>query len=302
MNNYIYTDSLRLQELVYGLKIKEVMTRDIFTLPLRAKMKEAKQILKKNHITGLPVVENSRVLGMISMNDVINALEKGSMEEPVTEWMSRDVQVLSEDMSLSFAFSAFNKYPYRRFPVVDKENRITGIITFRNINLALINKLSSQLNELEHSSGENIAAERISGFTKVYTIRQYDFENGGKASAEIKKILKEKKLPDTVVRRAAVACYELEINLAAHSIGGMLGIDINSRRIKISSSDLGPGIENVDKAMEAGFSTASEWIRSMGFGAGMGLPNVKKVSDKFNIHSESGVGTMVRSVIYINNQ
>ena len=79
----------------------------------------------------------------------------------------------------------------------------------------------------------------------------------------------------------------------------MLGIDINSRRIKISSSDLGPGIENVEKAMEAGFSTASEWIRSMGFGAGMGLPNVKKVSDKFNIHSEIGLGTMVRSVIYI---
>ena len=100
----------------------------------------------------------------------------------------------------------------------------------------------------------------------------------------------------------AVACYELEINLVAHSLGGMLGIDINPERIRISANDLGPGIENIELALTEGFSTASEWVRSMGFGAGMGLPNVKNISDAFEIHSEPGLGTMILSIVYLNKE
>jgi anti-sigma regulatory factor (Ser/Thr protein kinase) len=82
----------------------------------------------------------------------------------------------------------------------------------------------------------------------------------------------------------------------------MLGIDINARRIRISANDLGPGIESIELALTEGFSTASEWVRSMGFGAGMGLPNVKKISDEFEIHSEPGLGTMILSIIYLDKE
>jgi len=293
--------SLRLQELIYGLEISKVMTSEVFTVSRQDSMRKAQLIMKENSITGLPVIESAKVMGLVSMNDVMNALEKGNMDDDVTRWMTREVQVLHGEMPLSFAIAAFNKYPYRGFPVVDRDNRLSGMLTFRNINLALIRELSRQLNRMEHLIEDSEHPE-IFDLVKVYSLQQHDFENGGKASTEIKQFLKRRKLPSGIIRRVAVACYELEINLVAHSLGGMLGIDINAQRIRISANDLGPGIDDIELALTEGFSTASEWVRSMGFGAGMGLPNVKKISDEFEIHSEPGLGTMILSIIYLNRE
>ncbi len=295
--------SLRLQELVYGLEISKVMTSEVITVTRQTSMEEARSLMRDNVITGLPVIiaESQKVVGMVSMNDVMNALEKGKMNEAVSLWMTREVQVLHEEMPLSFAIAAFNKYPFRRFPVVDLDNRLTGMLTFRNINLALIRELSEQLERFEHQIEDSRQPE-IYDLVKVYSLQQHDFENGGKASMEIKQFLKHRKIPSGIIRRVAVACYELEINLVAHSLGGMLGIDISPERIRISANDLGPGIDSIEQAMTEGFSTASEWVRSMGFGAGMGLPNVKKVSDEFEIHSEPGLGTMVLAIIYLKRE
>jgi len=293
--------SLRLQELIYGLEISKVMTSEVFTVSRQDSMRDAQLIMKENAITGLPVIESGKVMGMVSMNDVMNALEKGNMDDKITRWMTREVQVLHEEMPLSFAIAAFNKYPFRGFPVVDRDNHLTGMLTFRNINLALIRELSRQLNRMEHLIEDSEHPE-IFDLVKVYSLQQHDFENGGKASTEIKQFLKRRKLPSGIIRRVAVACYELEINLVAHSLGGMLGIDINAQRIRISANDLGPGIESIELALTEGYSTASEWVRSMGFGAGMGLPNVKKISDEFEIHSEPGLGTMILSIINLENE
>jgi CBS domain-containing protein/anti-sigma regulatory factor (Ser/Thr protein kinase) len=288
--------SLRVQELIYGLKINEVMTKKVFAVSRNCTMRDVQQIMKNNNITGVPVVDNRRVVGFVSMNDLMNALEQGNMDDIVTAHMSGGVQTLAEEMPLSFAISAFNKFSYRSFPVVSKKNELVGIITFRNINLALIRELSRQLREMESQSEphEDFAALEM---VKVYQLHRYDFENGGTASSEIKKFLKDRGIPAKVVRRVAVASYELEINLVAHSIGGMLSFDINEERVKISSHDRGPGIADVEQACTEGFSTANEWIRSQGFGAGMGLPNVKRVSDEFAIQSAVGMGTMIRAVI-----
>ncbi len=288
--------SLRVQELIYGLKISEVMTKKVFAVSRNCTMYDVQQIMKKNGISGVPVVDSRRVVGFVSMNDLLNALEQGSMDDGVAAHMSGEVQTLAEEMPLSFAISAFNKFSFRSFPVVNKKNELAGILTFRNINLALIRELSRQLREMENQHGQEPEPEAIE-LVKVYQLNRYDFENGGKASSEIKKFLKERAVPAKLVRRVAVASYELEINLVAHSIGGMLSFDINDERVKISSHDRGPGIADVDKAMTEGFSTANEWIRSQGFGAGMGLPNVKRVSDEFAIQSAVGMGTMIRAVI-----
>ncbi|MEI6891847.1 MAG: CBS domain-containing protein [Pontiella sp.] len=291
--------SLRVQELVYGLRISEVMTRKVFTVTRNCSMRDVQTIMKDNSITGVPVVDNQRVVGIVTMNDLMNALEQGAMEECVTQWMVGEVQTLAEEMPLSFGISAFGKFSFRQFPIVNKKNELTGILTFRNINHALIRELSRQLREMEQKS-EQPQDQNALKLSKVYPLNRYDFENAGKASCEIKKYLKERGVPPKTVRRVAVASYELEINLVAHSNGGMLGFDINDERVKISSHDRGPGIEDTEKAMMRGYSTANEWIRSQGFGAGMGLPNVKRVSDEFAIESALGMGTMVQAIILLN--
>jgi CBS domain-containing protein/anti-sigma regulatory factor (Ser/Thr protein kinase) len=291
--------SLRVQELIYGLKISEVMTQKVFAVTRNCTMRDVQQIMKNNGITGVPVVDNRRVVGFVSMNDLMNALEQGGMEDLVSSRMASGVQTLAEDMPLSFAISAFNKFSFRSFPVVSKKNELVGIITFRNINLALIRELSRQLREMESQHEQPVAAAALD-LVKVYQLHRYDFENGGKASSEMKKFLKERGISSKLVRRVAVASYELEINLVAHSIGGMLSFDINKERVKISSHDRGPGIADVDQALTEGYSTANEWIRSQGFGAGMGLPNVKRVSDEFAIQSAVGMGTMVKAIINLN--
>ncbi len=293
--------SLRVQELIYGLKIGEVMTKKVFAVSRNCTMRDVQQIMKSNGITGVPVVDNRRVVGFVSMNDVMTALEEGGLDEGVIARMSGEVQTLAEEMPLSFAISAFNKFSFRSFPVVSKKNELVGILTFRNINLALIRELSRQLREMEHLH-EYPAEPTSLELVKVYPLNRYDFENGGKASSEIKKFLKERGIPPKNLRRVAVASYELEINLVAHSIGGMLSFDINKDRVKISSHDRGPGIADVEQALTEGFSTANEWIRSQGFGAGMGLPNVKRVADEFAIQSAVGMGTMIRAVIYFKEE
>ena len=288
-------------ELIGDLKISEVMTRDVLTVSRNATIREVQSIMKDNSITGVPVVDSRVVVGIVSMNDIMNALESGRMDAPVTDWMTFEVQALAEEMPLSFAISAFSKYPFRRFPVVNKRNELAGIITFRNINLALIRELSRQLQEKNIPNKQPVDMSSLE-LVKEYLLSRYDFENGGKASSEIKKFLKGHGIPSRLIRRVAVASYELEINLVAHSDGGMLGFDINADRVVITSHDHGPGIADVDQALTEGFSTANEWIRSLGFGAGIGLPNIKRVSDEFIIQSTLGLGTMIRAVINLHTE
>ena len=108
--------------------------------------------------------------------------------------------------------------------------------------------------------------------------------------------LKKSGISPPIIRRAAIASYELEMNIVVHSNGGSITAEYGPDEVVITSEDKGPGIADVDKALEKGFSTANEWIRSLGFGAGMGLPNVKSVSDDFSIES-TPKGTIVKSTI-----
>jgi len=130
-----------------------------------------------------------------------------------------------------------------------------------------------------------------------FQVTRFDFEHAGTASAAFKKALKGLGIEASIVRRAAVASYELELNEVIHSEGGGISCHVGDGRIEIVAEDRGPGIPNVESAMTEGFSTANEWIRSLGFGAGMGLPNARRVSDDFEIDSGPGRGTRVRVAI-----
>lgn len=123
-----------------------------------------------------------------------------------------------------------------------------------------------------------------------------DFGAAGDASSRIKKILQQIGVNSEVVRRVAVACYEAEMNVVIHANGGQITLDADLECVRIVVKDEGPGIENIDQAMTPGFSTAPDSIRELGFGAGMGLPNMKNCSTELEITSQKGVGTTVRMV------
>jgi len=124
-----------------------------------------------------------------------------------------------------------------------------------------------------------------------YIVNADDFASAGEASAAVKKTLKQLGFSSDFIRRTSIAMYEGEINMVIHGEGGIAEVEISANEIKITLADQGPGIENIDLAMKEGWSTASDAVREMGFGAGMGLPNIKKQSDDFHISSEPGVGT-----------
>lgn len=129
--------------------------------------------------------------------------------------------------------------------------------------------------------------------TFTYTISGDDFTRAGEASSDVKNKLKMMGVDNNVIRKVAIAMYEGEINMVIHADGGTITVDIDGDNIHIVLADRGPGIKNVEKAMEAGYSTAPAEVRALGFGAGMGLPNMKKYSDEMRIETELGVGTSV---------
>ncbi len=126
-----------------------------------------------------------------------------------------------------------------------------------------------------------------------YDVPGDDFTRAGEASADLKARLKKLGFPSEAVRRAAIALYEGEINLAIHAGGGHIEVRVEPEAVEMCLTDEGPGIENIELAMSEGFSTAPDEVRSLGFGAGMGLPNMKRYSDSFDIVSTVGQGTRV---------
>lgn len=126
-----------------------------------------------------------------------------------------------------------------------------------------------------------------------YDVDGENFASAGNASESVKRTLKQMGVSPVSVRRVAIAMYEGEINMVIHAHGGKAVAEIYPDHIDIALKDTGPGIADIDLAMKAGYSTASENIRSLGFGAGMGLPNMKKYSDEMRIESAAGVGTTV---------
>lgn len=129
--------------------------------------------------------------------------------------------------------------------------------------------------------------------TQKYEVSGDDFSRAGEASSAIKQTLKGLGFDPELIRRVAIATYEAEINMVIHANGGTITATISPESISVEFVDKGPGIPNIDLAMQEGWSTATENVREMGFGAGMGLPNIKKYTDYFDIKSEVGVGTKV---------
>jgi len=135
--------------------------------------------------------------------------------------------------------------------------------------------------------------------TLHYEVSPDDFTRAGEASSNVKSKLKKMGVNPEAVRKVAISMYEGEINMVIHALGGTIDVVISQEDIEMILKDKGPGIKDIDLAMQAGYSTAPDNIRSLGFGAGMGLPNMKKYSDEMEIESELGIGTTVTMKVKI---
>ena len=292
-------EPLVVMELLQRLRVKDVMRkRDIASVVRTDSMRYAQNLMKRNHISGVPVLEDGRLFGIVSINDIILALEGGWIGEPCQKHMSTNLVVLEADMPLAFAIKYFQNYTFGRFPVLDKNRNFVGIVSQRDVTRVLMQELTNELARLE---GKAVVAQhdaKSEGSLPYYSMRQFvivhnDLNNAGKAANEIKKMMKDAGINNKLIRRVAVAAYELEINICIHSVGGTLTFVLDDKEAQIVAKDRGPGIKDVEWALRDGTSTANDWIRSMGFGAGMGLSNSKRVSDTFDIISKVPNGTTV---------
>jgi anti-sigma regulatory factor (Ser/Thr protein kinase) len=174
-----------------------------------------------------------------------------------------------------------------------------GIITKGDIIERLLQKLEIDYHEEEihryraSHIFEDIVADKASLTFQSY-VKSKDFDRAGEASSGLKKTLERLGLHPQIVRRAAIASYEAEMNLVIFTRGGTITAVVQPDKIHIDVNDSGPGIPDIEKAMRPGYSTASEWVRELGFGAGMGLVNIKKCADKMELTSTVGEGTHLK--------
>jgi len=285
-------------DLLFKLKIKDVMSSPVITAMRKDSMRKVQHLMRDNRISGVPVAERGRLFGIVSINDIIRALDGGYSDDAVALHMTTQMVVLEEDMPLSFGISYFEKFKFGRFPVLNKENRLVGILSSRDVSASLLVELHNEYHKLEAQLPVT-AIKDPNTMTRHFRVERFDFENAGKAAHAIKKILTEQNYPPVLIRRVAVAAYEMEINLVVHSLGGTFTFHMDPEKVELLAADEGPGIPNVEQAMQEGYTTANDWIKSLGFGAGMGLNNIRRNADEFNIQSAVGRGTTVRATILL---
>jgi anti-sigma regulatory factor (Ser/Thr protein kinase) len=266
-------------------------------------MKHAKEVMRLRRVSGLPVLEAGSLAGIVSVEDVIRWLEGGAGDASVEDWMTKKVHTVRNDEAAVQAINRFYAHKVGRLPVVDAQGKLVGIVTPGDIINQVVHILDSLYREAEATwprEGFDLKDIASEGTTLVlrYAVVAGDLESAGSAATRIKRILDGLGVEPHLVRRAGIAAYEAEMNLAIHTDrGGQMTAEIGRGMLKIEVRDDGPGIVDLEQALTPGFSTAPDWIRELGFGAGMGLNNIKKCSDRFSVESEVGKGTVLRVCI-----
>lgn len=303
MAQEISREVTKLQELAYELRVEQAMSREVITMAPEATMGEFRGVLRDNRISGTPVVEDGKMIGVISVEDLIKALAEGEMKATVGEKMTPKPATIYSDEPLVHAVSKFSDLGYGRFPVIDRDKELVGIITQGDIVRAMLRKLevdyhAEEIHRYRASHiFEDIIADKIA-LVFGYRVPAKDFDRAGEASSGLKKTLGRLGIHPHIIRRVAIATYEAEMNVVLWSEGGEIVAEVKPSQIKIEALDKGPGIEDPEQAMQPGFSTAPEWVREMGFGAGMGLPNIQACADEMELESTVGVGTRLEIIIY----
>ncbi|TET19058.1 MAG: CBS domain-containing protein [Candidatus Cloacimonadota bacterium] len=293
----------KVQELIYELKVGDVMTRDVVVVNPLTKMSELREIMRSKRISGNPVVDDGTLVGLISIEDLINWLTEGGEDCPVREKMVKNIKTLFEEEALVQTISKFEKYGFGRFPIISRQNgKVVGILTKGNIIEGLLKRLEVDYHEEEihRYRASHIFEDIIADLATIileYNIKGKDFSKAGNASSNLKKSLQRLNIDAQVVRRIAIATYEAEMNIVVFADEGTIIARVEPEQIAIVVEDHGPGIADIERAITPGFSTAPDWVRELGFGAGMGLNNIKRCSDEMDITSQEGKGTRLEFII-----
>jgi len=246
---------------------------------------------------------------MVSIEDLINALYDNAISAPVRERMKTKIECLYSDELLVHCIAKFSKYGYRRYPVLNRDQELVGIITKGSIVEGLLRKLEIEYEQHEANVSlmrqrpvirkflEDVSADEIS-FTFKYNVAGQTLKDAGKAASELKNTLKKLGVCPPLLRRIGVATYEAEINLASYTKGGEIRAQVEKWGIVVEAIDNGPGIPDIELAMKPGYSTAPDWVRELGFGAGMGLVNMKKCADEMDLKSSVPEGTRLTMLFY----
>jgi len=288
------------EQLSYSLRIGEAMNKRVLALTTDRTMMDLRGVLKDHRISGVPILESGRLLGIVSIEDLINCLRLGQMERTVGDVMTTEVVTLFADEPLIQAVKMFGKHGFGRFPVLDRTTgKVVGIVTKKDIMQCLLKRLQSLYHAKESrkkpiSENGRLLADLPSDETALtlkYAVNGGDFRKAGEKSDQLKESLLKLGYADVDIRRLIIAVLEAEMNLAIFTDRGEITARIDPHRISVKVSDEGPGIPDIELAMQPGYSTAPEFVRELGFGAGMGLPNIKKSTDEMKIESSPGVGT-----------
>jgi len=291
-------------------RVSSFMSAPPITLKKDAVMADAKAIMRDYRISGIPIVDKEEILiGLISLEDIIIALENGYIDEPVHKHMVKDIVTLSEDTNISTVIEYLMTYSYGRYPVVDKKGKILGVVTNIDMIIHILERLGNVY--LHNKRRDEILARsryllspEPSGKDRCfsYNIESKDLDIAGEGATLFKKYLQQHNISPNIIRRASIALYEAEVNVVLHATGkGRIKGYLKNDHLVILVSDNGPGIDNIEEAMQPGFTTASDEIRERGFGAGLGLSNIKKYTDKLSILS-SKTGLKMEMVMIIGDQ
>jgi len=298
----------RVEELSYDLKTREVMTTELWTASPEMPIAKVLDILRINRISGVPVLEEGNLVGIISLEDIVRAMEKNDLSATTEQYMTRDVVTVASYDSIVKPIRTFTEKGLGRLPVVDENHRLVGMITKGDITRGILVALQKDYKEEEvrryraSHLFEDIISERTTLVLR-YTIKAGDFTQGGKASSHIKRALIRLGADPQITRRCCIAVYEAEMNLIIHTTnGGILKLEVEPHRITMSTVDDGPGIPDTEQVFQPGYSTATEQVREMGFGAGMGLVNMKRCVDTIDLNSTVGEGTKLVMRIFIPDQ
>jgi len=306
----IFTDAdaakiTRVEELAYELVIDQVMTKNLVTLSPEESMLSALDKFRVNRISGAPVVNGDQLVGVLSTEDMIRCLRDGRVDRNVEEYMTSDVITVRDTDPLVEALKTFQRLHVGRLPAVNLQGQLTGMITKGDITDGLLRALQK---DYEHEEViryrashlfEDINSDRTSLILR-YNVKKDDFLHGGAASNNIKRALLRLGASPQIARKCGIAVYEAEMNLIIHTLhGGMLKVEIEPDKITMEAYDDGPGIPDINQAMEPGYSTASEEVRSKGFGAGMGLMNIRSCVNEMSLISSKERGTNLFMVMHL---
>jgi CBS domain-containing protein/anti-sigma regulatory factor (Ser/Thr protein kinase) len=292
------------QVLIYELRVRDAMTRPPVTASPADSLRTLQHLMKSHRISGVPILQDGVPVGLVSIEDIINALDQGHVNEPSARWMTRNLVTLRDHFSLVRAVAEFDRHGFGRFPVLNSVGELVGVITRGDITSCLMQHLEKRAEEVAareaaQTTGQANDSELAEPVVLRAEVKAGDYDSAGKVSQRMRQILRMRGVDPDIQRRAAIVAYEAETNIIIHSIGGDLSVSVTPGKVVIEATDRGPGIENIELAMQEGWSTAGPLARELGFGAGMGLPNIRKCSDKFEIKSEMGAGTRLYSEVLL---